>query len=178
MEYNFPSEKIESVKKANIIFFINVFHELSLDHRVDFLYESLKLIQNKGHILIHEVVILPKLESDFLMWDIDDFKLIMSKINSKLEIKAAKTYSRPNGWPLHTITITYNYDKLITKEEIRSAIILSLKEIKLKWLNYEESEDFIKIEDQTMKKRVIAFLMAQNRYIDLWLKDFFTKNGG
>ncbi len=171
LKYNPPSDNIEAVEKADIVFFVNVFHELNLNQRVDLLYGSFKLIQKKGEILIHEVVILPKLENAFFMWDEDDFKLIMSKINSNIEIKTARTYSRPEGWPLHTIIITYNDGNLITKEEIRSAIISSLKDIKQNWLNYESTDDFIKIEDLEMKKKTQAFLMAQNRYNDLWLKE-------
>ncbi len=120
--------------------------------------------------------ILPKLETDFFMWNANDFKLIMSKINSIIEIESATTYTRPGGWPLHTIVITYNDVKLITRKEIRSAIISSLKEIKQNWLNYEYSKDIIKIEDENMKKRLKAFLMAQNHYIDLWIKESLIRN--
>ena len=135
LRYSLPSDNIKDIKKVDIIFFVNIFHELSLDNRVDILFEAFKLIQKGGLILIHEVVILPKLEINFLMWDSNDFELIMSKISPNIEIVSAKTKTRPGGWPLHTITITYNDVGFITKKEIRLAIISSLKEIKQYWLN-------------------------------------------
>ena len=176
LEYSSPSDCIKDIKNADIIFFVNVFHELKLNNRVDLLFDAFKLIQKGGQILIHEVIILPKLETDFLMWDKDDFKLIMSKINSNIKIESAETRTRPGGWPLHTIIISYNDVNLITKEEIRSAIISSLKEIKKKWLNYKTSQEFIKIEDEDIKRRIIAFLMAQNHNIDLWINEFLSIN--
>jgi len=145
---------------------------LSLDERIDLLYESFNLIQNKGLIIIHEVKVLPKLEKDFLMWDSYDFELIMSKINPKINKGCAKTDTRPDGWPLHTIALECKGVKRITKEEIHSAIIASLEEIKKHWLNYETSEEFINIKDLEMKNRFKAFYMAQNYNVDLWINKY------
>ncbi|MFX1239442.1 MAG: hypothetical protein ACFE8P_17205, partial [Promethearchaeota archaeon] len=176
LKFSPPFRDINDIRGADLIFFVNVFHELGLEERIDYLFKCFKLIQNRGQIIVHEVTILTELESNFLMWDADDFKLILSKINSEIKVYPAKTYTRPNGWPLQTISIKYSGEEIISKEEIRMSVINSLMEMKKKWLNYPKTAEFSKIKTKEMKNETEAFIMAQNLNIDLWIDKYTSIN--
>jgi len=132
LEFIEPKASIRecSIDFVDMIFFVNVFHELpDIDTRVENLYKAFKLTQQKGQIIIHEVVILPKLESNFFMWDEHDYNLILTKTNAKIKKNCANTLTKAGGLPLQTICLFYNDDNLITEECIKSSIVSSLNEI-------------------------------------------------
>ena len=177
LEFHSPIDNIDNIKKADLIFFVNVFHELDLDQRVYYLHKAFNLTQKKGVIIIHEVVVLPKLEKNFLMWDKNDFRLIVSKIDANIDIQCSSTLTRPNGLPLHTIVIKYNDDNLISEKDIKFAIISSLKDIKENWLNKQikRQEEPSKPINEEKERKFKAFLMAQNFNIDLWCEKYLKR---
>lgn len=174
LEFHEPKASISecSVDYVDIVFFINVFHELpDINTRARNLYETFKLTQQKGQIIIHEVVILPKLEANFFMWDEEDYNFIITKTNANITKICANTLTRVGGLPLQTICLFYNDEDLITEECIKSSIEGSLKQIMDKWFNLflQEIE-----EDNSSKerKRYIAFLMAQHTYAKVWCSKY------
>jgi predicted ATPase len=101
-----PEKDLSKVSKTDLFFIVNTFHELDLDLKINVLHQALRLTSQNGFIIIHEVAILPKGESDFIMWSGDDFKRILTKTTFKEgDIMIADTYTRPNGWPLFTVCI-------------------------------------------------------------------------
>jgi len=171
LEYIEPKDNIDNINRANLIFFINVFHELDLSSRVFYLYNAFRLTQKQGKVIIHEVVFLPKLEKNFFMWDKDDYKLVVPKINVKIDIKCATTQTRPGGFPLHTICMYYNDDTLISEKEIKFTIISSLEQIKNNWYDRLDKEKANKNPNEK-KRRYIAFLLAQFANAEKWFKDY------
>ena len=171
LEFVEPKDNIDDINRADLIFFVNIFHELDLSNRVSYLFNAFRLTQKQGKVIIHEVVILPRLEKDFFMWDKDDYKLILSKMNVKIDIKCSTTLTRSGGFPLQTICLYYNDDNLISEESIKSAIISSLEQIKNNWFNRYRKE---KAKNNITKKeqRYIAFLMAQHTYAETWCKEY------
>ena len=169
LEFHDPKAEINEseIDYADLIFFINVFHELpDIDTRVKNLYNAFKLTQKKGQVIIHEVVILPKLEANFFLWDVDDYKIILDDI-ADIEIVCANTLTRAGGLPLQTICLFYNDINLISEEIIRSSIESSLIRIIDKWfeLFLQKKE---KDNSSNKWKRYIAFLMAQHTYAKVW----------
>jgi len=173
LEFIGPKDNLDNNIRADLVFFVNIFHELDLSNRVSYLYNAFRLTQKQGKVIIHEVVILPRLEKDFFMWDKDDYELIISKMNVKIDFKCSTTLTRSGGLPLQTICLYYNDDNLISEENIKSAIISSLELIKNKWFNR-----YIKAnaENNTTKKRkrYIAFLIAQNTYAKTWCREYIS----
>lgn len=164
---------------VDMIFFVNVFHELSdIDTRVENLYNAFKLTQQKGQIIIHEVVILPKLELDFFMWDEQDYNLILTKINANINKICANTLTKAGGLPLQTICLFYNDDNLVTEECIQTSIVSSLNEIMGKWFDLFIQE-IERDNSSNERKRYIAFLMAQHTYAKVWCSRYIpTINNG
>ncbi|KKN09175.1 hypothetical protein LCGC14_1049260 [marine sediment metagenome] len=173
LEFIESKDNIDNIKKADLIFFINVFHELDLPNRVSNLYNAFRLTQKQGKVIIHEVVILPRLEKDFFMWDKDDYELILSKMNVKIDFKCSTTLTHSGGLPLQTICLYYNDDNLISEENIKSAIITSLEQIKNNWFN-RYHEESVKQNTTKKRKRYIAFLMAQHTYAETWCKEHIS----
>lgn len=177
LEFTAPITSIKecSIDFVDMIFFINVFHELpDINTRVENLHNALKLTQNKGQIIIHEVVILPKLESNFFMWDEDDYELILNKINADIKKICAKTLTSAGGLPMQTICLFYDDNKPVKDTVIKKSIINSLNEIMDKWFNLFLQE----IErDNTSKKRkrYIAFLMVQHTYAKVWCNKYLDQ---
>jgi len=178
LEFIEPKASIRecSIDFVDMIFFVNVFHELTdIDTRVENLYNAFKLTQQKGQVIIHEVVILPKLESNFFMWDECDYNLILTKTNANINKICANTLTRAGGLPLQTICLFYNDDNLITEECIKISIVSSLNEIMAKWFELflqEIEKDNISKE----RKRYIAFLMAQHTYAKVWCSRYIPAN--
>jgi hypothetical protein len=164
-----PKDNLDNIKRADLIFFVNVFHELDLSNRVSYLFNAFRLTQKKGRVIIHEVVILPRLEKDFLMWDKDDFDLISSKISEEIVIECSTTLTRSGGWPLQTICLYYNDDNLISEERIESTIISSLEQIKDNWFNRYHKE---KANPTKKRQKYILFLMAQFTNAKTWCKEY------
>ena len=178
LEFLEPKASIRecSIDFVDIIFFVNVFHELpDIDIRVENLYNAFKLTQKKGQIIIHEVVILPKLESNFFMWDEDDYNLILTKTKADINQICANTLTRVGGLPLQTICLSYNDDNLITEECIKNSIVDSLNEIMDKWFDllFQEIE---KDNSSKKRKRYIAFLMVQHTYAKVWCSKYIPAN--
>ena len=178
LEFIEPKASIKecSIDFVDIIFFVNVFHELpDIDTRVENLYNAFKLTQKKGQIIIHEVIILPKLESNFFMWDELDYNLILTKTNANINKFCANTLTRAGGLPLQTICLFYNDDNLITEECIKTSIVSSLNEIMAKWFNLFLQE-IEKDNSSTERKRYIVFLMAQHTYAKVWCSKYLPAN--
>jgi energy-coupling factor transporter ATP-binding protein EcfA2 len=166
LSYQDPSDNLDQVKHADIVFVINTFHELDLQTRVDLLYKIINLLPLKGIAIIHEVTVLPVGEANFLMWDYEDIENILNDIGVIFKSTKATTLTRPNGWPLMTLCLKFCHNK-ITKNKIKSSIINYLPNMLNRWT--------IKLEDETTNnvcsknnQQCKAFLISQIANICLW----------
>ncbi len=153
------------------IFFVNTLHELDFEVRSFNLYKSLELTRKYGLIIIHEVTVLTKGEANFLMFDGEDYKIIFSKIDEKINLQLCITSSGVGGWPFQTIIIENKSDKDITFEQVKNAISSSLKEINKKWIkrNSEPSQ----FSQADYKDKIYrAFIIAQIAYCGIWVDKY------
>ena len=120
-----------------------------------------------GTVLIHEVVDLPVGEINFLMWDSQDIRSILSAVGTPVEICTASTITRPGGWPLETVCLRSSAPPP-EGAEIYEAAIRDLHGLLTRWTERLSSEIPTEMRED-LKPRFRAFLMAQVANASLWL---------
>jgi hypothetical protein len=167
LKFEEPLSGVDGVLQADIICFVNVLHELDLATRAQLLAWALAATSPNGTALIHEVVGLPVGEINFLMWDSQDIRSIMSAVMAPIEICTASTISRPGGWPLETICLRCSAQPP-EGTEIYEATIRDLHGLLTRWTERLSSEIPTEMRED-LKPRFRAFLMAQVANASLWL---------
>ena len=165
-----PIENMSGLNQVDIIFFVNVLHELDLSTRVELLSRSLQLTHKRGVVVIHEVSVLPIGEADFVMWDGEDIKEIFKNINVNVDIETAQTFTRPGGWPLHTICIR-SIDSPPSTEILRKGAINSLENMLARWTKELRENEFDDIRPE-MRDKLKAFRMAQVANLCVWCQKY------
>lgn len=170
LESMYPIRDISDLNQADIIFFINILHELDLPTRIELLSRSLHLIHERGVVVIHEVSVLPIGEANFVMWNSEDIKQIFKNINIKADIATAKTFTRPGGWPLETICIR-SIDFPPDTEVLMKGAVNSLSSMLARWTKVLEENEFENIKSE-MRDKLKAFRMAQVANICVWCQKY------
>jgi|GEM_PF-4883332 len=173
LESIYPIRDISNLNQADIIFFINILHELDLPTRIELLSRSLHLIHERGVVVIHEVSVLPIGEANFVMWNSEDIKQIFENINIKADIATAKTFTRPGGWPLETICIR-SIDSPPDTELLMKGAVNSLGSMLARWTKVLEENEFENIKSE-MRDKLKAFRMAQVANICVWRQKYQKK---
>jgi SAM-dependent methyltransferase len=170
LNYIEPQEYMSNIEKADLIFFVNVIHELDLHKRIELINEAFRLLYPDGALIVHEVAVLPKGELDFVVWSGDDLKLILENANiDPKKITITRTRTRPGGWPLEFTTILV--DVVPDQRKLREAAIESLHDILSHWTQKLMENDYEEM-DPELRDRLRAFRMAQVANLCVWIKKY------
>jgi hypothetical protein len=171
-----PRKSIFDLDHVDIIFFVNVLHEVSLPTRIELISHSLRLTYPKGMIVVHEVSVLPSGEADFVIWSGEDIREIFKNANIDVDIVIAQTFTRPKGWPLQTICI-----KALCPppppELLMKGAIHSLPNMLERWTKELGENRLVGIGEE-LKDSLKAFRMAQVANLCVWLQTYLKSNIG
>jgi hypothetical protein len=159
--------EIKDIDRADIIFIVNVLHELPLEIRTQVLAEAFRITGRTGIMVVHEVSPLPKGEANFVMWDADDLRDVISSADATCTLRAASTVSRPGGWPLRTVSVSV--DNLPTSAQLLRGALNALPRSLDRWCDRMAAplpEDL----KPELRDTYRAFLMAQIANLSVWAR--------
>lgn len=166
LEFQDVRKTAKDVKDADVVFLVNVLHELDLHTRVELISQSLGLTYDRGVVVIHEVANLPIGEADFVMWSGEDLRTIFENAKMQIYITSARTKSRPGGWPIETICIKALEPPPESNRLLKGAI-LSLPGILKRWTDELALNPMSDIRKE-LRDRIKAFRMAQVANLSVW----------
>lgn len=176
LEFLPPRKNISALDRADIVFFVNVLHELSLPIRIELLSHALELTFNRGVVLIHEVVALPVGEVNFVMWDDRDIKAVFTNAKIDVDITVAKTFTRRGGWPLQTISLV-SRAPFVDSQTLLKGAIASLPGMLDRWTEELEKNQSTGVLEE-LKKRLTAFRIVQVANLSVWYRKYLGRISG
>jgi hypothetical protein len=165
LDWTAPLSCLSEVGDTDLLFLVNVMHELTLHGRVGIIAEAIRCTRNHGIIVIHEVAVLPKGETDFVMWDDQDYRDVLRESGIPAEVLSAHTSTRRGGWPLSTICIRCSVG-IASEQSILDGARRALPMVLNRWA-LRLREDWPGVEPE-LRPRVKAFLLAQVATLYLW----------